>query len=485
MLGQSRRFALTGLWIVLALATALRFYGLDIQSLWLDELATWAISNYPTLGEAIQQGVRSDVHPPAYQILIFWVERHVGETEKALRLPSAVAGVAAVVMIYLVGVRLYAWREGLLAAALLAVSWTPVYYSQEARPYAFLLLFSLVTFYFWYPIWRIRERDASIPLGTQLAYGVFALLTCYLHYFGLLLVVLQAAALGARFFRAPRHLLAIGALYGFVLVGYAPWLPILLEHSRATGTWIQEPNLESISRYWEFLFKRPGSLGRVVVALYVIFGVRTLRSARGKPARDLWRDFLASPAFVLLLWLVVPFALVYLKSRVSLPLLTDRNLIISLPAAYLLLARSVFGAFHGHVARAVAAGALVLCSLWGLIVPGRYYTEPHKEQLREAARYVATREAGQSDAAIVGYPAAFNYYLEREGNSRRLDFAYAAGSDGGDLALFLARARPQRVWLLAAHLKPTPAMLSRLEERYRQIGFERFNHAWVRRYEAR
>src|SRR5215210_1747579 len=127
---------------VMLLASVLRFYGLEIQSLRFDELETWryAIKSPPGILEAT--GVSgSDPHPPGYYLFIHYWMQLAGDAEWALRLPSAVAGVLSVLVTFLLGRRLYSAREGLIAALLMTVLWAPIYYSQEARAYSLYLGF--------------------------------------------------------------------------------------------------------------------------------------------------------------------------------------------------------------------------------------------------------------------------------------------------------------------------------------------------------
>ena len=134
------------LFATLLLAGGLRFYGLEIQSLWNDELLSWDSANRDTLYEVTEGllAVEQEVHPPGYFVLLHFIEEYFGESEWVLRFPSAVAGVLSVVVIYVLGCRLYSQREGLIAALLLAVLWTPVYFSQEVRMYSLLLLFTML-----------------------------------------------------------------------------------------------------------------------------------------------------------------------------------------------------------------------------------------------------------------------------------------------------------------------------------------------------
>ena len=69
---------------------ALRFTGLDTQSLWVDELTSWWQSHEPTVAGVIAR-VREDVHLPLHPLVLHAVQRWGGDSETWLRLPSAVA----------------------------------------------------------------------------------------------------------------------------------------------------------------------------------------------------------------------------------------------------------------------------------------------------------------------------------------------------------------------------------------------------------
>src|SRR5262249_49468942 len=123
-LGSNRlRIEYLALAIITCGAAAMRFYGLDIQSLWNDELSSWIRSTYPTVKEVIDEGSRPDVHPPGFQILLWAVIHLFGDSPPWLRASSAVAGTLAVPAIYLLARRIYSDSVTALgAAALLAVA---------------------------------------------------------------------------------------------------------------------------------------------------------------------------------------------------------------------------------------------------------------------------------------------------------------------------------------------------------------------------
>lgn len=78
--------------------------------------------------------------------LVLWPLARISESEAMLRAPATFAGVASVPALWWAGRTLVNERVGLVAAALLAVSPTAIWYSQLARPFAFVILFSILSF---------------------------------------------------------------------------------------------------------------------------------------------------------------------------------------------------------------------------------------------------------------------------------------------------------------------------------------------------
>ncbi|MCC7449062.1 MAG: glycosyltransferase family 39 protein [Anaerolineae bacterium] len=144
--------------IVLLLAAYLRFYRIDYQSLWNDEGNSLRLAqrSVPALVEAASH----DIHPPGYYLALKGWISITGETEFALRLLSALAGVLTVACVYALGKSLFAPGAGLLAALIVTVNAFSVYYGQEARMYAPLALIaaaSMLVFVRWIacPTWRL------------------------------------------------------------------------------------------------------------------------------------------------------------------------------------------------------------------------------------------------------------------------------------------------------------------------------------------
>jgi mannosyltransferase len=249
--------------LCLALALALRLYRLGAQSLWLDEGGTWAEVTGRTgkgwlalLGELFSK----DAAYPLYHVLLkCWVAL-AGDTERALRFPSALAGAVAVLVLFFAACGLrrgdtetgrqaeqhfslsrflpFSWPffSAIVAALLMATSPFALWQSQDAKVYSLLML--CVTLLIWALLRALRAgvlRDWLVLLAV-------ALLSVFVHRLGLLavagaLVVLVAAwPLGGRGRRRlARWGLAAAALLCAVLAIYGAVRAVGSESRGGTG----------------------------------------------------------------------------------------------------------------------------------------------------------------------------------------------------------------------------------------------------------
>jgi len=126
--------------LLLMVALLLRLANLGGKSLWIDE--GFSIHEAKLPSSAIWAGVNEPNHPPLYYLALhYWPST---QTEFSARLPSALASVAGVAVLYLIARRLSNRRVALASAAILAVSPLDIWYAQEARMFALATLFILV-----------------------------------------------------------------------------------------------------------------------------------------------------------------------------------------------------------------------------------------------------------------------------------------------------------------------------------------------------
>jgi hypothetical protein len=157
------------------------------ESLWLDELHTaWTVSG--GLADIPHRAAMGNYSPIFF--LLPWATIHtLGTSELALRLPSLVPGALLIPLAYYAVVRWTGSRAaGLLAAWIVAMDATFIFYAQEARPYALIQFLGLVHILVF---WSVLQTPTW---GRRAALVLIAALLFYLHYTALLIVAAEAVA---------------------------------------------------------------------------------------------------------------------------------------------------------------------------------------------------------------------------------------------------------------------------------------------------
>src|SRR5205823_3058906 len=107
--------------LILICAAGVRLHHLGHASLWYDEALTIDIASQPLSDIPADVRAREQI-PPLYHILMHaWIDAF-GDRETAVRLPSALLGLAAVGAAFALGRSLFGIREALAAATLAALS---------------------------------------------------------------------------------------------------------------------------------------------------------------------------------------------------------------------------------------------------------------------------------------------------------------------------------------------------------------------------
>ena len=225
---------------------ALRFSTLGLQSFWYDEAFTPVHVLHTSLGATLHSVVHTENTPPLWYVLIWAWSRVFGTGAVALRLPSAVFGVATVAVAWGIGRELTSRRAtAIAAAAFVAVNPLFVWYSQEARAYGLFVLTSALAM-----LCFLRARREPTPRRLA-AFALTASLALLSHYFAAFLLAPMIVMLlmngGAR---RRATLLACGVP---VLVGLA-LLPLASAQGGHGAQWIGEwaltSRLEAIPQYY-------------------------------------------------------------------------------------------------------------------------------------------------------------------------------------------------------------------------------------------
>ncbi len=324
---------------LLLILFGISLYGLQRDSLWLDESwSAWIVYDAPEELDSLSetgrylrdsvfstvQHVRDDMHPPLYFLLLEGWTLLLGESEFALRLISALAGLLALAATYAIGRQWMGWKAGIFALLMLGTAGFFLVYTREARMYALLLAFYTMATWV-YGLWW---RKATLWRG--LLYAALLTLALYTHYLAALLILIHGL----------HHLLTRPGWqfilpYLFTLVLFAPWLPIFLEqvqaHSGASMGAYLPGDRNTVAGFWLIFSSGYGYVFLLPFVLVIARAIYTnYRMRRGDSTN---RPYI----FLLLLWLLIPLVVLLLLNAPNRTLLQLRYLLLSLPAWALLI----------------------------------------------------------------------------------------------------------------------------------------------------
>jgi 4-amino-4-deoxy-L-arabinose transferase-like glycosyltransferase len=338
---------------IVLVGAILRLPTLGQQSLWTDEAQTYGVVAHG-LGHLFSQISKMESTPPVY-FLVGWVwARLFGLSEVALRLPSAIFGLATIVVVGQLGRRLVDARVGLAAALLTAVSPIMVWYSQEARAYAMVMLLSALSMLVL--VWAL-ERPNRVRL---LLWSLSAAAALSVHYFAAFVIAPEAIWLGVALRR--RGLLSadrVSCALGPVLVVAAALLPLLVHQADGRAAFIAQAQGSLPTRFVRLVkqdilgFAEPSKAAFSVLGggLVVLSLALLARPAAAHQRRRLWLAIAVGAGGVFLAVLAAILGADYVNTRNMLPMW---------PALAIVVAGGLMTAGAGRSGTAGRAGLALL-----------------------------------------------------------------------------------------------------------------------------
>lgn len=439
------------LFIILAVAAALRFYHYGSFSYSNDELSALNRLHYDTFAELVQKGFYVDGHPGGVQVFLWKWVAWFGDSEWAVRLPFVIIGILAVWMSYKVAKLMFGASAGLFTAAALTFLQFPVLYSQIARPYGPGVLFGLMLVYFWLKIFFMENGalNTQKPRITHLAgFALSAALCMYTHYF----CFLFALIVGFSGFVAARrnnifHYIAAAVVAALLFV---PHIPITLNHLtyKGLGLWLGVPGKGWIFEHLFYIFDQSRYI--LVVFLLTLLALVYLNKEINRSLR--FRLFLAA-------WFLVPVIIGYIYSIKVNPVLQHPVLIFSFPY-FIILIFSYAGNEFGQIKQWLLA-CFLFAGVLGTAVINPYYQKQHFGEFKDIARLTAEWQQQYGDSNItkainINNPIYIDYYLQRY-NAKVKFSLYAINDLDGLQALSETVKNSHTPYFLFAVTKPTPS----------------------------
>ena len=400
----------------------------------MDEVATVNLLG-GSLGDLLPDIRDSESTPPLYYLLAFAWTKLFGTSEVAIRSLSALIGTATVPLAFATARRLVEERAALVAAGLVAVNPILVWYSQEARAYALLVLLTVVSL----GAFAVACRRPSVTptrahpsghthpgagrqagrRGALVLWALTSALALTTHYFAIFVILPEALWLLAvarrRRAAAPGETdrRAVAAVAGVVAVGVALIPLALRQRSHEGAAFIADLDLGArlVQLPKQYLigfdgpFEAPAAIAAAGLALFGAVLLFTRASADERRGARI-------PAVVAIIGLLVPLVL----AAAGADYVITRNMLAALVPLLIVLAAGFGACAAGRIG---IAGAAALCALSvALVVAVPLDARYQRSDWRAIAEALGPAPASR---AIVVSPASDTAALEHYlGPSRRL-----------------------------------------------------------------
>ncbi|MDD3925677.1 MAG: glycosyltransferase family 39 protein [bacterium] len=209
--------------LITVLAAVIRLLTMQNMSVWFDEAVSLLIARN-SVWQIVTGAPGVTVNPPLYYVLLhLWNQVAGGETGG--RLLSILFGLAGVITVYLLALRLMGRKIALLTALIFAVSPFQVYYSQELRMYSLLTFFSLGIIY---STIGVLQRDRA---ADWVGLALFSLAGMYTHYFTAPVLAVSIGLILAIAYRRRGTVAKTAIVCIAVAVLFAPWVPSFMNNT--------------------------------------------------------------------------------------------------------------------------------------------------------------------------------------------------------------------------------------------------------------
>jgi hypothetical protein len=408
----------TVLAFILLVGTVLRFHHLGFTSLSNDELSAISRAKQHSFSALIQNGVMTDFHPAGVELFMYYWIKIFGDGVFIVRFPFAIAGIASILVLYLLAGRWFNKVTALFAASALSFLQFPLLYSQIARPYAFGLLFILCAAWFWTCI-LFPKNDELVNrkknLWLHVGFIFFMSACMHTHYFAFMLAGI--IGLSGFFFlnkENRKHYFFSGTI---ILLLFVPEIPVF-KHQMSIGglsTWLGKPDENFFRSFIDYCFNDSNFIFYLLIGICVASFVYFRRQVE-----------ITKYHWLCLSWFLLPFFIGYYYSVLKNPVLQYSTLLFGFP----FLLTFVFSFIPPQTfSKNTVIASVILFTLIGsfnTVKVKQYYWTHHfgvfKELADDAAKWSDTYgENNMAKVINVISPQYIGYYFDRMNRKMKID----------------------------------------------------------------
>ncbi len=397
---------------LILISSLVYFTGISHESIWWDEAFSAFMAEHTP--SEIMHFIPTDNHPPLYYLLLHLVISIFGNSAWALRLPSALGAIGLVALGAGPVRRILGNKAALIFSGLTLLTPVILIYAHEARMYS-LTNFS-VTACALFGFLSVKENG----FRDWVMFGLFSLVSGYLHYYGLMAAFFVNLFLFIWILRKCRdHLKSFLIMAGIVTLGYIPWIQVLLQQVQnvSKGFWVSAVSLEGIfnALIQPFAYKEIFPSVTYSMVILLMLSMFVIISGLVVVYREKVGDKKIFAIFILAIY-ICTFVTPIIISQFSRPIFYERYIIV-LDGLFLLMLSLGFSLLP-H--KWLQISSLAIYAILNLFTIKDIYTQYFNYPMKEVAAYledeikpgdlIVTSEQYSMGPALYYFPQATHYY---------------------------------------------------------------------------
>lgn len=398
--------------LILILAAFLRFYNLDFQSPWLDEIHTLNESNpNHSIFELYKHITRGEQLPPLYFYLLYFVFKIFGYSIFVARAFSAVLGVITVYSLFLLTKELINKKTAIIATVIVCINYYMIYYSQEARPYMLFTLFTILSYY------RMVLFIKNHSVKNAIWFGVVACFMIHSHLVGLFTLFAQFVTLTLYYiFKEDvnrKELFKGGIITALtLLILYIPAIDSLLNLFEIKSFWLRPPTADSFTLIYNDFFGKSEIIQFFNLVFFIgflywlVIQDKKKATKNGKKLSGQW------VSIILVLWVSITILIPLIRTHISVPMILGRYFIAIVPAIIIIFAIGLSQIKNTFVSITLVT-LYSIFTLIHLFIIKDYYTNVKKAQFREATSYIMENNEDNHEI-VTSLPQYLPYFFNKE-----------------------------------------------------------------------
>lgn len=399
--------------LILLVATVLRFFKIDFQSLWMDELYTVNVaSSKHSFSQIISEVNLRESYPYLYFFIMNTFFFLFGDTATVARIPSAIFGILAVWMIYKIGKELYSKNAGLIAATLLTFNQYAIYHSQEARAYSFYLLGLLVSYFYF--IRFIKEDNKknlliyAISTGLLLNTNFFSVLNVLSQGIFMVFVLVSLDKNERRFFF--KKMLIVS---GITLLFFLPNAYKFYLLTKLIASFIPNASDEVLINILKEIISSSVYVIFIYSTLFTFFMIKVFGQKKTTKPKEVLSNKLVFSYLIIFSWILFVLVIIVFKSYTGSSIFLSRYFMSLLPPFILAISIALESIKNSQIRLSILA-LLVFFTAFDLIVVKKYYQYPSKTQFREASQLIIDKNK-TDEPVFTSLKYWYDYYLNNNG----------------------------------------------------------------------